>query len=190
MLLKTHDIFTAGVLSLTGSLITGNPGFAVFTAFVISLTSNFTIDYFGHENKWINGIKRPVRTYKTHSFLRCAIYGFMPAAALYAFFFYAGRHGSYPFIRTGIGFILIQGVLAGPSHLLLDWPTEGGIFVKSKGRWVRNSLAHFKYNNFLVNAAASLAGVICFLPLLASHISVSGRYLYILKHFIKLNHFI
>ncbi|WP_218185293.1 hypothetical protein [Sulfuracidifex metallicus] len=50
-------------------------------------------------------------------------------------------------------------VLVGPSHMFLDMFTEAGVYVKKGGKWRRYALAHFRYNNPLVNGLAALAGV-------------------------------
>jgi len=42
--------------------------------------------------------------------------------------------------------------------MLLDVFTERGIYVKRNGRWVRYALAHFKYNDPIVNTLAVFIG--------------------------------
>jgi len=48
------------------------------------------------------------------------------------------------------------GVLAGLSHLLLDTPTEGGIYYRGR-RW---ALAHWRYNNAAANGLFALLGLV------------------------------
>jgi hypothetical protein len=64
---------------------------------------------------------------------------------------------------------LIGGILVGPSHMLLDVFTERGIYVKRNGKWRRFALAHFSYDNPLVNGLAILLGVIMLLAALYLH---------------------
>ena len=184
MLLKTHDIFTAGVLSLVGSLFIKNPAFDISVAIVLSLVGNHVIDIYGHETGK-DGI--PERTYHTHSKLRATIYGFIPAVIVYVFFQHL-RHinGNNLPVPQSLTFILIQGLLVGPSHLFLDSLTEGGVFVKRNGSWQRQSIANFKYDNLFVNLTASLTGILCFVPFLPKNL-FSNRLFYLLiliKHII------
>ena len=55
--------------------------------------------------------------------------------------------------------VILDGLLVGPSHLLLDVFTERGIYHKVKGRW-RDAFAHFSYDNPMANGLAILLGVI------------------------------
>ena len=198
MLLKTHDIFTAGVLSLAGSFFIKNPVFNISTAFILSLVGNHAIDMLGHEKQIIERpaktqgfFKRkkeieilPVRTYRTHSFLRGTVYGFVPALILYIFFRHVKNMGNtaLPYPDT-LNFILIQGLLVGPAHLFLDSLTEGGIFVKRNGSWRRWSIVNFKYDNFFANLATSLAGFLCFVPFIPKN-QFSSHLLILIKHVI------
>jgi len=58
---------------------------------------------------------------------------------------------------------ILDGVIVGPSHMLLDIFTERGIYVKRNGKWRRFALAHFSYDNPLANGLAIIAGVIMLL---------------------------
>jgi hypothetical protein len=44
--------------------------------------------------------------------------------------------------------------------MLLDIFTERGIYVKRGGRWRRFALAHFSYDNPVINGTAILAGAL------------------------------
>jgi len=55
---------------------------------------------------------------------------------------------------------ILDGVIVGPSHMILDVFTEKGIYHKVDGRWRRVALAHFSYDNPLTNGLAILLGVI------------------------------
>lgn len=160
MKLKTHNLFSAGVLAFAGSRLTHSVWWDIVSAFAVAFAANQIIDFYGHEKKAITvkrgwgpfahktDVIRPVRTYETHSFMRGTVYGFLPALFLYYVLLHLGGFRLSP---SDLHFILLQGILAGPAHLFADWPTEGGIWVKRKGRWVKWSIAHFKYDDFLIN---------------------------------------
>ena len=150
MKLKTHDIFNTGVLTLAGTLFAA-PIYSFLSAMLISAPANRIIDLYGHEK---NGFGMPVRTYRTHSPVRALFWGFVPALILFTAVYYI-KKGYYPIFPMPY-FILIQGLLSGELHLLLDLPTEGGIFINKK----RVALEHFAYNNPLINLAGVLAGFI------------------------------
>ena len=149
MKIKTHDFFNIGVLTLFGTFFT-IPLYSLISAIIITLPANRIIDIYGHEK---NGLGMPVRSYRTHSPLRALLWGFLPAAILFTIIYYL--KGYYPkFPLPTPYFILAQGLLSGQLHLLLDLPTEGGIFINKK----RFALGHFAYNNPLINLAGVLAG--------------------------------
>ena len=162
MKMKTHNIFNIGVLTYAGSFFI-IPLYSLISAMLISFPANGIIDKYGHENKEIETVRRfgpfrikkkiviPVRTNKMHSPLRALFWGFIPAAVLFMAVYYLRNYFAFLFIPY---FILIQGLLSGELHLLLDLPTEGGIFINKK----RFSMGHFAYNNPLLNFSAVLIG--------------------------------
>ena len=159
---ETHNFFNIGVLTLAGTLFT-HPNYSLISAILITSPANRIIDEYGHENKEIETVRRfgpfrikkkiviPVRTNKMHSPLRALFWGFIPAAVLFMAVYYLRNY--YAFLPIPY-FILIQGLLSGELHLLLDLPTEGGIFINKK----RFSMGHFAYNNPLLNFSAVLIG--------------------------------
>jgi hypothetical protein len=149
MKIKTHNFFNIGVLTLFGTFFT-IPLYSFISAIIITSPANRIIDTYGHEK---NGLGMPVRTYRTHSPLRALFWGFVPALLLFAAVYYI-KKGYEPFFPTPY-FILLQGLLSGELHLLLDLPTEGGIFINKK----RFALGHFAYNNPLINFAGILVGL-------------------------------
>ena len=154
MKLKTHNLFSAGILTAIGIIFT-SPVNAVISASIMSVSGNTIIDSFGHR---INGKGIPVRTYKTHSLLRSVIYGFMPALIMFA----AAKELYQSGIRqipSNLYWILIQGLFVGPLHLCMDVITEGGIFIKKNGRFQRFAVAHLAYNNPAWNLFFQIAGV-------------------------------
>ena len=144
----THNFFNIGVLTFAGSLLTF-PLYSLISAILITSPANRIIDKYGHET---NGFGMPVRTYRTHSPVRALFWGFIPALVLFIAVYYLEKT-YYLFIGVPY-FILLQGLLSGELHLLLDLPTEGGIFINKK----RVALGHFTYNNPLVNLVAAAAG--------------------------------
>nr|WP_306308660.1 hypothetical protein [Sulfuracidifex tepidarius] len=65
--------------------------------------------------------------------------------------------------------VILDGLLVGPSHMLLDVFTERGIYHKLKGRWRRIALAHFSYDNPLANGLAILLGVLMLFAAMELH---------------------
>ena len=170
MKIKTHNIFNIGVLTYAGSFFI-IPLYSLISAMLISFPANRIIDKYGHEK---NGLGMPVRTYRTHSPLRALFWGFIPAAVLFMAVYYLRNY--YAFLPIPY-FILIQGLLSGELHLLLDLPTEGGIFINKK----RFSMGHFAYNNPLLNFSAVIVGLILI------YVSFGGNYekaYFIFKHII------
>ena len=66
-------------------------------------------------------------------------------------------------------FLTLVSLLNGPSHMLLDVFTERGIYVKRNGKWKRFALAHFSYDNPIVNGLAILLGVIMLFAAIHNH---------------------
>ena len=157
---KTHNVFSISVLTAVGSFFI-NPIASLISAGILAVACNTIIDDFGHRtNKY--GI--PVRTYRTHSFLRGTIYGLLPAVVMFSVISYLFIISYLPkneFLASRFPYwILLQGLLAGPLHLLLDSPMEGGIFIKQNGRFQRYALAHLRYNDMFWNGFFQLAGVV------------------------------
>ena len=145
---ETHDFFNIGVLTLLGTFF-ATPFYSFISAILITSPANRIIDTYGHER---NAFGMPVRTYRTHSPLRALFWGFLPAFVIFTVVYYLKNF--YSFIPEPY-FILAQGLLSGELHLLLDLPTEGGIFLNKK----RVAFGHFAYNNPLINFAGILAGL-------------------------------
>ncbi|BBD72443.1 hypothetical protein HS1genome_0832 [Sulfodiicoccus acidiphilus] len=85
------------------------------------------------------------RTPRTHTLPRSVLWGLLP---------------SLPFLflfRDPLPLAL--GLLVGPSHMFLDVFKERGIYVKKGGRR-RIALAHFSYDDPLVNGLAVLLGAL------------------------------
>ncbi|AWS00704.1 DUF1286 domain-containing protein [Metallosphaera hakonensis] len=141
MKLVTHYVFTTGILTIMATPFLGFYSGLIFS-FIISWVSNTLIDRLGHETR--GGYIR--RTPRTHTLFRSIPWGLIPAVPI------AILGGDLP--------IMVLGVIAGPSHMLLDVFTERGIYVKRCGKWKRLALAHFSYNNPLVNGIAIVIGAL------------------------------
>lgn len=144
-MLRSHYIFSTGLLSLLIPFLHLNPYGGLIIASVISIISNSLIDYLGHEIKG----KLVRRSPLTHTFFRSMLWGLLSSSFIFIYYILKGDITLYP---------LIMGLISGPSHLFLDIFTERGIYVKKKGKWRRFALAHFRYNNPIANSIAILLG--------------------------------
>jgi hypothetical protein len=152
MLLRTHYVFTTGLLTFLGTLVTREPVLSVFFAGLVSVLANSLIDYLGHEVRGSFISRTPL----THTWLRSIAWGSVATAFVMALTRYAVHD-----VRVDdlVALALMGSIIAGPSHMLLDVFTEKGIYVKRDGKWTRFALAHFRYNDPLANGLASLIGV-------------------------------
>jgi hypothetical protein len=152
MLLRTHYVFTTGLLTFLGTVATREPVLSVVFAGLVSVLANSLIDYLGHEVRGSFIARTPL----THTWLRSVAWGSIATAfatGLIGYIVHGLRLGDLATLAT------ISAVLAGPSHMLLDVFTEKGIYVKRDGKWTRFALAHYRYNDPLANGLASLIGV-------------------------------
>jgi Protein of unknown function (DUF1286) len=157
MRIATHDIFSAGLLYafLSPPNFFGPRLLAFLVGVVLSFSVNHLIDGLGHRRR--DG--RPVRTPLTHSVLTAPLWGAGAGYAVYIAVEQAGLGG-----RLGLVGLVVAGVLAAYSHLLLDSVTEGGVFVLTK----RVAIAHFRSRNRVLNGAFVLLGLMMFvLPAMA-----------------------
>jgi len=168
MLLRTHYVFSTGVLTFLGSLITRDPFGTLIFAGIVSILANSLIDRLGHEMVWVEGKYLPRRTPLTHTWFRSILWGSLVTAAvtllayfaLHSSYYHYSYHYSYFQLRELFTLAVIYGVLVGPTHMFLDVFTERGIYVKRNGKWVRYALAHFRYNDPLANGLAVLGGMV------------------------------
>ena len=147
MKLSTHYVFTAGLLSLVGLVPLGRLDLLV--AGFTSVLANILIDKLGHEIK--EGYIR--RTPLTHTVPRSMLWGVLASTPVALLPLEEHR------LATTL-FVLLEGALAGLSHMLLDAFTEKGIYVKKNGKWVRFALAHFRYDDPIANGLATVLGVL------------------------------
>jgi hypothetical protein len=149
--LRTHHVFTFGLLTLLDSVLLSDSLEIIVIAGIISVMANNIIDYLGHEIKgeYIS------RTPMTHTIPRSMGWGLLTSAPIALALHYL--------FHSPIELILVtalNGVVAGLSHMLLDIFTEKGIYHKVDGRWRRIALAHFSYNNPFANGLATLLGIL------------------------------
>ncbi|ARM77087.1 DUF1286 domain-containing protein [Acidianus manzaensis] len=158
MKLRSHYIFSTGLLALFNSMIIHEFYINLFISSIISVISNSLIDRIGHE------IKGPyiARSPRTHTIPRSIIWGIIPSIILIVISEILVTiifETDYSF-ETYFVCIFLDGIIVGPSHMLLDVFTEKGIYVKKNNHWNRFAIAHFKYNNPIINGIAILCGII------------------------------
>ncbi|BFH72241.1 DUF1286 domain-containing protein [Sulfurisphaera javensis] len=170
MKLKTHYVFSTGLISLLLSLLFSlNFYYNLFIAFYSSFLGNTLIDRIGHKEMLTRRGYIPVRTPLTHTLPRSIGWGLVVILPL-LYLIYETHYGYSYYYDDGYYYsflpVIISGILVGPSHMLLDVFTENGIYIKKNGKWRRYALAHFKYDNIGINGLAIFLG---FLMLLASY---------------------
>lgn len=149
MKLRTHYVFSLGLLSLLDSLLLSNSLEVIIISGIISVTANNVIDYLGHEIKG----KYISRTPRTHTLPRSIGWGLLTTVPIIVALYFLSS-------TELILITILDGIIVGPSHMLLDIFTERGIYHKINGRWRRIALAHFSYDNPAVNGLAILLGVL------------------------------
>jgi hypothetical protein len=166
MLIKTHIIFSAGLLLFLTALITHDPVTVSVYTFTVSAVANVLIDKLGHEMVNVNGKSIPRRTPLTHTWFRSVLWGTLVSILLSPLLLPLTvniYHYGNPRLLDIVTTVLVHGLIVGPSHMVLDVFTERGIYVKKDGKWVRFALAHFRYNNPYVNSLATFIGAILFI---------------------------
>ena len=126
MRLKTHYTFSLGLLYLIDSLILNNSFYLFIIAGITSVVVNNLIDSLGHE---IRGTYIS-RTPRTHTIPRSAGWGLLISIPIAIAFYFLSLNSYLPFSIILIMITVIDGVIAGLSHMLLDVFTQKGIYVK------------------------------------------------------------
>lgn len=150
MKLQTHYIFSMGLLTLLGTLLTRDFGFSLFFSSITAVLGNAIIDKAGHEIR--GGFIR--RTPLTHTLPRSAVWGSLPAIGLSVLSYYLYGH-----LSSEVLTLVLISPLNGLSHMFLDAFTEKGIYIKRNGKWERFALAHFSYDNPAVNGLMIVVGI-------------------------------
>lgn len=144
----THYLFSIGFLLYLLSLFHAlNVGSAIVTVW-LSVSVNWAVDMFGHF-RWSD---LPVRSPLTHSIFTAPLWGGVIGVISFEFV----RHIVQPMADWGGSpFWIVIGATVALTHLFLDSLTQAGVYSVTG----RIALAHFSYNNLLLNIAFSLVGV-------------------------------
>ncbi len=147
---RTHDVFSVGAGWYLLSLLSALSLDAMLVTIWLSLSVNFVIDAAGHSTGFSG---RPSRTRLTHSVFTAPLWG----GAL-------GFGSAY--LGAGLGFSSsdsysmalwsLAGAVIALGHLLLDGLTQAGVYYWKR----RMAIAHFSYDNPLLNAGFTVAGVV------------------------------
>lgn len=147
---RTHYLFSTGaglyILSSLGALSV-EWGLLVLW---LSLAVNFFIDAAGHSP---NQDGHPSRTRFTHSVFTAPAWGGLFGATSGYALFAPGLAGAE---SSQLALWAVAGALIALGHLFLDSLTQAGVYCCKQ----RIAIAHFSYNNFLLNAGFSLLGLI------------------------------
>ncbi|MGH9920327.1 MAG: hypothetical protein ACRD6W_15850, partial [Nitrososphaerales archaeon] len=107
------------------------------------------IDILGHVTKG----GRPVRSFWTHSVFTAPLWGI---AAAFVSVYLLDAIISEAMTTSQTVFVCGLGIVIAYSHLLLDALTEGGVYFGRR----RVALAHFRYDNLILNGAFTALGVL------------------------------
>jgi len=144
----THYLFSVGLSFCVLSLFRSVNADYLLVAVWLSISVNFIIDLLGHVSR--NGT--PSRSWVTHSvFTAPACGGLVGGFTLAAISTLLELRPLW----TVIAFWTTVGAIIAVGHLLLDSLTEAGVFLTRR----RIALAHFGYNNQLLNLGFILAGI-------------------------------
>ncbi|WP_016732301.1 DUF1286 domain-containing protein [Saccharolobus islandicus] len=174
MKLRTHYIFSTGLLTFLDSVLFHEYFYyALILSGMVSVIGNSLIDRIGHKEVATRYGYIPVRTPLTHTIPRSVVWGIVSIIPVFILLliYYGFSYHEYYFSLSNkvVLLMLLNGVVVGPSHMLLDVFTERGIYVKKYGRWRRFALAHFRYDNPAINGLAILLGVLMLLAALYLH---------------------
>lgn len=150
MLLRTHIMFSWGLSSIVAALAVNQPVLSIGATLPSSYIINYLIDMLGHEER--HG--HPVRSPRTHTIGRSLLLSLLIGMP-YSLALYYVVHLTI----IQLSALATSMALVGWSHLLLDSVTEGGVFIRRRGRWVRFSLAHFRFNNPVLNGFFTILGL-------------------------------
>jgi hypothetical protein len=145
----THLAFSVGVGVFLVCRIEGPTLLYLALTAWLAFATNEAIDMLGHFSRG----GTPVRSFWTHSVFTAPLWGILVALATVYFLDRVIGFGM-PALQALLLYAL--SVIIAYSHLLLDALTEGGIFLGKR----RVALAHFRYNNPIVNGAFAALGVL------------------------------
>ncbi|GAB6943973.1 DUF1286 domain-containing protein [Vulcanisaeta sp. JCM 14467] len=156
MLLRTHIIFNAGLMSIIATALTHRPLTSIAFSLLTSVLGNILIDGLGHEEVILGNRVLIRRTPRTHTLPKSIAWGFLPAPLLIALLNLTHSLTLLHALTTLLPIALING----PAHMLLDSLTEHGIYRRVGGKWVRYSIAHLRSNNPLINTGLTMLGIL------------------------------
>jgi hypothetical protein len=143
----THYLFSIGVSLSLLSLLHALSLPSILMALWLSLSINYLIDVLGHLSR--DGI--PTRTRVTHSIFTAPFWGALVAIVSLTALSQALGSG---ILWGALAFWTLMGFLVSEEHLLLDSLTQAGIY-----SWRRRmAIAHFRYDNILLNLGFALLG--------------------------------
>ncbi len=143
----THNLFSAGLGLYFVSRTSLPPLLGLLLVAWLSLAINWVIDILGHTRS--GGI--PVRTFVTHSIFTAPLWGGLVGAATTV----VPRSVSNIDVSPTVTLLAITiGVMIACVHLFLDSFTEVGVYLR-RGRI---AIAHFRYNNPLINLSFMIIG--------------------------------
>jgi hypothetical protein len=145
----THFLFSVGVGVFLLCRIEGPTLLYLALTVWLAFATNEAIDVLGHFKR--GGM--PIRSFWTHSVFTAPLWGV--AVALVTVYFLdrivdLGMPASQAVLLYALAVVIAY------SHLMLDALTEGGIFLGRR----RVALAHFRYNNPIINGAFAALGVV------------------------------
>ena len=149
---STHNIFSLGLNIFLLSATRHLSALSFLLALWLTLSVNALIDVLGHTHKK----DIPIRSFITHSVfiapLWGAFVGIVTVTAPYSIF-------ELPFSSTLVIIGTGLGMSVGLSHLLLDAPTGGGVYLLRR----RIAIAHLKYDDPALNLAFTGLGLLLLL---------------------------
>ena len=144
----THYLFSIGLSFYVLSLLRNPDVNCLLMAAWLSISVNFIIDVVGHVSH--NGVSS--RSWVTHSVFTAPIWGGLVGG------FTVAAICVVLALRPNWAYILfwaIVGAIIAIGHLALDSLTEAGVYFTRR----RVALAHFSYDNRLLNAGLGVAGI-------------------------------
>jgi hypothetical protein len=146
---RTHYVFSAGVGIYLLSLSWNDSLELLALVLWLSFSVNFLIDALGH-SRGRSG--NPARTMISHSIFTAPVWGGLIGLASLGI---ASRIGGLPVTTSLLTLCIAGGALIAIGHLFLDSLTQAGVYYWKH----RIALAHFAYDNTLLNAGFLALGL-------------------------------
>ena len=171
MKLQTHIAFSIGASSILASIIDkhflGIGTLWLWMCLSLSLLINILIDKYGHEKILVKYGVVYRRAPHLHSL------NYAPLTACLSLILVPILYINYTtYIASLIPTLYAIGLIIVLTHLLLDYLTENGIYIKKRGNFVRISCCNFKYNNPTINYVFTIAGIVMLLTAIYNFLSI------------------